>query len=123
VLQRLQFVMQITDTTAARNRFVENGSAGHLFNVLPEVSDRQLLRNSDVAIVRRFLADDHPEQSRFAGAVRTDQPYLFTWVKLKRRVHKKDLTTVLLTNMGKRNHELPQASVRHGDHLRIEHFS
>jgi hypothetical protein len=74
VLQRLELVMQIAQAAAARDRLVEHRSARHLLDVLAEVADRQLLRHRHLAFVRRFLADDHPEQRRLAGAVRADEP-------------------------------------------------
>ena len=85
VLQRLELVMQGASAPAAGDRLVEHRSAGHLLDVLPEVADRQLLRHRHVAVVGRFLAGDHPEQRRLAGAVRADQADLFAGIELKRR--------------------------------------
>jgi hypothetical protein len=76
VLERLQLVMQIAQPPAAGDHFIDDRPAAHLLDVLPEVADRQPLRHRHVALVRRFLADDHPEQRRLAGSVRADQPTL-----------------------------------------------
>ena len=83
VLQVFQLVMQIADAPAAGDGFIEHRPAFHLFHVLAEVADGQLLRNRDVALVGRFLADDHAEERRLAGAVRTDQADLLAGVQLK----------------------------------------
>ena len=91
VLQRLELVMQIAEPAAAGNRFVEHRAARHLLDVLPEVADGQLLRHRHVAFVRRLLADDHPEQRRLAGAVRTDEADLLAGIELKRRVDEQHL--------------------------------
>jgi hypothetical protein len=83
VLQRLELVVQIAYASAAGNRLVENRTARHLLDVLAEVSDRQLLRYGDFPVVRRFLADDHSEQGRLAGAVRADQADLLAGIELE----------------------------------------
>jgi hypothetical protein len=74
VLQRLELVVQVAEAAAAGNGFVEHRAAGHLLDVLPEVADGEALRHRHVALVGRFLADDHPEERGLAGAVRADEP-------------------------------------------------
>ncbi len=76
----------------------------HLLDVLAEVADRQLLRHRDVAFVRRFLADDHPEQRRLAGAVGTDEADLLARIELERGVDEEHLPAVLLADAGEGNH-------------------
>jgi hypothetical protein len=98
LLQRLELVMQIAQTAAAGNRLVQDRAAGHLLDVLAEVADRQLLRHRDIALVRRFLADDHPEQRRLAGAVRADQTDFLAGVELERGVDEQNLPAVLLAD-------------------------
>ena len=109
VLQRLELVVQIADASAAGDRFVEHRAARHLLDVLAEVADGQLLRHRHVAFVRRFLADDHPEQRRLAGAVRADEADLFAGIELEGGVDEEDLPAVLLADAGKRNHGKHQA--------------
>ncbi len=55
VLQVLELVVQVAEAPAAGDRLVQHGSPGHLFDVLPEVADRQLLRHRHVAVVRLLL--------------------------------------------------------------------
>ena len=105
VLELLELVMQIADAAAAENRFVEDGAARHLLDVLPEVADRQLLRHRHVALVGRLLADDHPEQRRLAGPVGPDEADLFAGIELEGGVDEEDLPAVLLADARKRNHE------------------
>ena len=104
VLQLFELVMKIADAAAAENRLVEHRAAGHLLDVLAEVADRQLLRHRDVAFVRHFFADDHPEERRLAGAVRADEADLFAGVELEGGVDEQDLPAVLLADLGERNH-------------------
>ena len=54
--------------------------------------------------VRHFLADDHPEQRRLAGAVRPDEADLFAGIELEGGVDEEDLPAVLLADARKRNH-------------------
>ena len=66
VMQRFQLVVQIAHAAAAGDGFVEHRAALHLLHVLAEVADGEPLRNRDVALVGRFLADDHAEQRGLA---------------------------------------------------------
>src|SRR5207237_8499595 len=100
-----QLVMQIAEAAAARDRFVEDAAAGRLLDVLAEVADRDFLRNGDFAFIGRFLADDEPEERRFAGAVRTDESRLFARVQLKGGVDEDELAPVLLGYFAERDHE------------------
>ena len=95
----IEFVMKLPEAPAARDRFVQYGTPGHLLHVLPEVADRQPLRNGHVALVGRFLADDHPEQRGLAGPVGPDKTDLFARIELKGRVDKQDLFAVLLADL------------------------
>ncbi len=98
MLQRFELVVQVADAPAAGDRLVQHRSARHLLDVLPEVADRQLLRDRHVAVVGRLLADDHPEQRRLAGAVRADEADLLARIELKGRVDEQDLPAVLLVD-------------------------
>ncbi len=44
-LQGFQFVVQIADASAPRDRFIQNRTALHFLNVLAKVADRHLLGN------------------------------------------------------------------------------
>src|SRR5262249_4321739 len=89
---------------AAVNRLVEHRSAGHLLDVLPEIADRQLLGDGDIALVRRFLADDHPEERRLARPVRADEADFFAGIQLEGGVDEEDLPAVLLADLRERDH-------------------
>ena len=104
VLERFELVMQDAEAAAAGDRFVEDRSTRHLLDVLPEVADGDLLRHRHVTLVRRLFPDDHPEERGLAGAVRADEPDLFTGVELERGIDKQDLAAVLLAHAGERNH-------------------
>jgi hypothetical protein len=103
-VQRLELVVEVADPAAPRDRLVEHRAPGHLFDVLPEVADRQLLRHRHVSLVRRFLADDHPEERRLPRAVRPDEPDLLAGIELEGGVDEEDLAAVLLADAGKRDH-------------------
>jgi hypothetical protein len=110
-LQTFQFVMQIAGPAAAGDGFIQNRPAAHFFYVLPEIPDREPLRNSHLAFVRRFFADHHAKQRRLTGAVRSDQADFFSGVQLEGCVHEDQLLPVLLMDIRKRNHSevLPQS--------------
>ena len=104
VLQLFELVMQIADAAAAGDGLIEDGAARHLLDVLAEVADGELLRDRDLAVVRRFFAGDHAENRRLAGAVGSDEPDLFAGIELERRVHEEDLLAVLLVDVRERDH-------------------
>src|SRR5260370_40535400 len=110
VLQVFQFVVQIAHAPAAGDRLIEYGAARHLFHILTEVADRQLLRHRDITFVGRLLAHHHSKESRLAGAVWTDQAHLLAWVQLKGSVNEYQLLTVSLVDAGERDHRNNQAS-------------
>ena len=83
VLQGFEFVMEIAGAAAAGDGFVEDRAALHLFDVLAEVADGELLGNRDSAFVGVFFADDHAEERGLAGAVGADQADLFAGVQLE----------------------------------------
>src|SRR5262249_2151547 len=82
LLELDQLVMQIAEAAAAGDRLIEYRTSTHLVDFLAEDADGQLLRDGDDAVVGRFLADDHPEERRFPGAVRPDQPRFFARIEL-----------------------------------------
>ena len=96
--------MQIADAPAARDRLVQHRTALHLFHVLAEVADGQLLRNGHFAIVGHLFANRHPEQRGLPCPVWPDQPNLLARVQLKVGIYENQLLSVLLLNVGKRNH-------------------
>ncbi len=104
VLQRFQLMMQIPDAPAPRDRLIEHTPPLHLLNILPEIPDGELLGNRDVAIVRRFFAHDHAEERSLARAIRTDQSGLLTGIQLKGSFYENELLTILLADVGKRDH-------------------
>ena len=110
VVQVFQFVVQIADAAAAGDGFVEHGAALHLFHVLAEVADGQLLGDGDVAFVGVFFADHHAEERGLAGAVGSDQADLLAGVQLKGGVDEDELLAVLFVDVGKGNHPEYQAS-------------
>src|SRR3954468_23068546 len=97
--------MEIAEASAAGDRFIEHGAARHLLDVLPEVTDGHLLRNGDVAVVGRLLADDHAKERRLARAVRPDQPRALARVELERGVDEDELPAVLFGDSGETDHE------------------
>ena len=100
VIELFELVVQGPDPPAARDRLVQDASPGHLFDVLPEVADRQLAGNRHVPFIGRFFADDHPEERRLAGAVRPDEADFFTRVQLERGVDEQELAAMLFADMG-----------------------
>ena len=104
MLQVLELVVQVAEPAAAGDGLVEHRAPGHLLDVLAEVADRQLLRHRHVALVRRLFAGDHAEQRRLAGAVRADEADLLAGIELERRVDEENLSSVLLADVGKRDH-------------------
>ena len=71
-----------------------------------------LLRHRHVAFVGLFLADDHPEERRLAGAVRPDEADLLAGIELERGVDEEDLPAVLLADVGERDHAEPSSLAR-----------
>ena len=60
-MEVFEFVVQVADTAAAGDGFVEHGAALHLFDVLAEVADGEFFGDGDFAFVGGLLADDHAE--------------------------------------------------------------
>jgi len=110
LLQGFEFVVKYADAARPGDGFIEHGPALHLFDVLPEVADGELLRHGDIAFVGSLFADDHAEQGGLAGAVGSDQTDLFAGVQLEVGVDKNELLAVLLIEVGKRNHPNLQGS-------------
>ena len=104
VIERLQFVMESAEPATAGDRLVEDASAGHLLDILPEVTDRQLLRHRDFAVVGRLLSDDHSEERGLAGAVGSHEPDLLAGIELEGRVNKQHLSSVLLVDAREGDH-------------------
>src|SRR5713101_9415472 len=97
--------MQIAEASAAGDRFIEDGAARHFLDILAEVADGNLPRHGDGAFISRFLADDHAEERRLAGAVRPDQADLLARIELEGGVDEEDLLAVLLADVGEGDHE------------------
>src|SRR6059036_2770246 len=79
-------------------------AAGHLFDILAEVADREFFRDRHLAFVRRVFADDQPEQRRLAGAVGADEADPLVRIELKGGVDEQDLPAVLLVDARESNH-------------------
>ena len=73
-LQRLQFAGDRGDGPCPVHHLGDGAAATHLADVLAEIADGDAAIGRDLAFVGQFLAGDHPEQRRLAGAVRADQP-------------------------------------------------
>jgi hypothetical protein len=108
-------VVQVAQAAAAGNGFVEHGPPGHLLDVLAEVADGEALRHRHVALVRRFLAHDHPEERGLAGAVRADEADLSPGIELKRGVDEEDLLAVLLADFGEGDQDVRFNRRTHGE--------
>src|SRR5215471_16608851 len=104
MLQMLELVVQLAEPSAAGDGFVQDRPSRHLFDVLTEVPDRQLLRHRHVALVRMLFAGDHAKERRLAGAVRPDEPDLLVGIQLERGVDEENLASVLFTDFGRRDH-------------------
>ena len=105
LLERLQFVMQLADPAAAGDGLVQHRPSRHLLHFLAEVADGESLWNRHLAVVRRLLAHDHPEEGGLAGAVRADEPDLLAGVELEGRLDEEDLPPILLADVGERDHD------------------
>ena len=104
VLQGLEFVVKRAHAPAAGNRLVEHRAPRHVFDVLAEVADGDLLRDADLALVGLLVAGDHPEQRRLARPVRADQAHLLAGIELERGVDEQQLPAVLLEDGAESNH-------------------
>src|SRR5262249_28538636 len=104
VVQVFELVMELPEASAAGDRLVEDGSPGHLLDVLTEVADGELFRDGHVPFVGRFLADDHAEERGLAGPVGPDKTDLVTRVELKGSVDEQNLFAVLLAYSTERDH-------------------
>ena len=100
-----QPVVQLAHPPAAGDRLVEGRVAAHRFDVLPEVADRRALRNRDVALVGLLFTGDHAEDRRLPGAVGPDQTDLLPGSQLERGIDEQHLPSVLLGDVGERDHE------------------
>ncbi len=104
VLQGLELVVEVAQTTAASDGLVENRATRHLLHVLTEIADGELLRHRDFALVRRLLPHDHAEERRLAGAIGTHEADALSGVQLEGGFDEKDLPTVLLRDTRERDH-------------------
>src|SRR5215468_4801988 len=57
MLERFEFVVQVTHTSAPGDRLVKHRASGHFLDVLAKVTDSELFREGDVTIVRLLFAD------------------------------------------------------------------
>ena len=98
MLQRFQFVMKVAEASASRDGLVQHRTPRHLFHILAEIADRQLLRHGNLALVRRFFAGYHAKERGFSGAVRADKPDLLAGVELEGSIDEQNLAAVLLAD-------------------------
>src|SRR5215472_146196 len=103
-MQILQFVMQIADPPAARDCFVEDGTAAHLLHILAEISDGQPFRNPDLAVIGLFLAYHHAKERGLARTVWSNQAHFLARVQLKGSIDEHQLLAILLVYVRERNH-------------------
>ena len=104
-LERFEFMMQDAEAAAASDRFIEDRSPRHLFDVLPEIADGDLLRHGDVAFVGSFFPDDHSEQRRLSRTIRADEPDFLAWVELERGIDEQGPPAEVLGDTAERDHE------------------
>ena len=110
VLERLEFVMQVTDPATAGDGFVEHGASGHLFDVLAKVADGHLPGQGDVAFVGFFFADHHAEEGGFASAVGADESDFVAGVELEGGFDEDELFAVAFADVGEGDHRILHAS-------------
>src|SRR5439155_7006552 len=103
-LELEELVMQVAEASTAGDGFVEDRTAAHLVDLLPEVADGQLPRHVDAAVVRALLAGDHAEERGLPRAVRPDQPRPLARIELEGGVDEDDLTAILLADAGEGDH-------------------
>src|SRR5678816_247107 len=96
--------MQVADTPASRNSFVEYGSSRHFLDVLTEVPHSESFRDRNIALVGRFLPHNHPEECCLTRAVRPHKADLLARIELKAGIYEENLASILLADSGKRNH-------------------
>jgi hypothetical protein len=109
VLEVLELVVELAQPAASGNGLVEHGAARHLFHVLPEVPDRQLLGDGHLTLVGAFLARDHAEEGGLARSVRTHEADLLAGVELEGGLDEQDLPAVLLADAREGDHENQRA--------------
>ncbi len=90
--------------TGAVHHLGHGASARHLTHVLAEVADGDTAIGGDLALVGLVPADDHAEERRLAGAVRTDEADFLPPVKGCRGFDEEDLVAVLLADIVETDH-------------------
>src|SRR5208283_2704807 len=85
---------------------LEDGAAAeHLADVLAEIADGDPSIGDHLTLVRLLLPGDHPEERRFAGAIRADQTHLLAPLERRRRLDEDELLAVLFTDVIETYHE------------------
>ena len=92
------------DRTGAVHHLGHRAAARHLADVLAEIADGDAAIDRDLALVGLFLAGDHPEQRRLAGAVGADKADLLALLKRRGRLDEEDLMADLLADVVETNH-------------------
>ncbi len=103
-LEGLQLGRDLAHRAGAVHHFGGRAAARHLADVLAEVADGGAAIDRHPAFVGRFLALDHAEQSRLAGAVRADQPDLLATVERGRGFNEQKPRAALLADVVEPDH-------------------
>ena len=103
-LQRLQLAGHGADGTGAVHHLGHGAAAGHLADILAEITDGDAAIDGDLALVGQFLARDHPEQRRLAGPVGPDKADLLALFERRGGLDEEDLVTDLLGDVVETNH-------------------
>jgi hypothetical protein len=77
---------------------IEHRLARNGFELLRQVADAEAGTFADGALVRRFFAENHAEQGRLAGAVRTDEADPRVRPQMRGGVGEQNLRGILFTD-------------------------
>ncbi|MDT4876366.1 hypothetical protein FQZ97_1118010 [compost metagenome] len=86
------------DRAGPIHHFGNDATTGHFADILAEIADGDAAIDRDLALIGLFLAGDHPEQRRLAGAVRTHKANLLALLQHCRSFDEDDLLAVLLAD-------------------------
>src|SRR4029078_691321 len=92
------------DGTGAVHDLGHGAAARHLADVLAEIANGNAPIERDLALVRRFLARNHPEKRGLAGPVRADQADFLALLEGSRGFDEEDLVADLLADVIETDH-------------------